>query len=470
MRTDKYKYIYFLGIGGIGMSAIARYFNAKGLPVWGYDKTPTPLTQALTEEGIQIHFEDNINLIPEEVKQNQEQTLVVLTPAIPADHREWQYLRENGFEIKKRSEVLGIITANAFTIAVAGTHGKTTTSSMIAHLLHHAGVNCSAFLGGISVNLNSNLLLGKDEDGREIIVVEADEYDRSFLRLFPDIAIVTSTDADHLDIYGDKEELIHSFQEFIGQIKPKGSLLLNTKSDSRVTAKIESSVKVLNYGLERAEINAGTISIEEHRFKFNVVTPTGVLPGLELAVPGFHNVENALAACVTAQLMRVPSHQIRAGVAAYRGVKRRFEFVAETQDHIYIDDYAHHPSEINAFVSSLKALFPDKKIKLIFQPHLFTRTRDFADEFAQSLSQVNEVELLEIYPAREKPIPGVTAEMLLNRISGPKKSLLSKQEVLDKIENHPDFDVVATVGAGDIDTLVQPIKNILEKKKNVSEA
>ncbi|PSR52234.1 UDP-N-acetylmuramate--L-alanine ligase [Adhaeribacter arboris] len=470
MRSESYKYIYFLGIGGIGMSAIARYFNAKGLPVWGYDKTPTPLTQALLEEGIQIHFEDEINLIPDKVKQNREQTLVVLTPAIPAEHREWEYFRENGFEIKKRSEVLGIITANAFTIAVAGTHGKTTTSSMIAHLLHHAGVNCSAFLGGISVNFNSNLLLGKEEDGREIIVVEADEYDRSFLRLFPDIAIVTSTDADHLDIYGDKDALIHSFQDFIGQIKPKGTLLLNTKADGRVKAKMNPSVKILPYGLERAEVNAGNISIEGHHFKFNLVTPAGILPGLELPVPGYHNVENALAACYTAQLMRVSPHQIRAGIAAYRGVKRRFEFVAETKKHIYIDDYAHHPSEINAFVTSLKALFPEKKIKLIFQPHLFTRTRDFADEFAQSLSQVSEVELLEIYPAREKPIPGITSEMLLDRISGPKKSLLTKQEVLDKMLKVNDFDVVATVGAGDIDTLVQPIKNILESKKNVPEA
>ncbi len=452
------------------MSAIARYFNAKGFPVWGYDKTPTPLTQALMEEGIQIHFDDDINFIPEEVKQNREQTLVVLTPAIPADHREWQYFRDHEFVIKKRSEVLGIITANAYTIAVAGTHGKTTTSSMIAHLLHHAGVDCSAFLGGISVNLNSNLLLGKEVDGREIIVVEADEYDRSFLRLFPDIAIVTSTDADHLDIYGDKEALIHSFQDFISQIKPGGTLLLNTNADARATAKINPAVKLLRYGLEQAEINADAITIEGHHFKFNLTTPTGILPGLDLPVPGFHNVENALAACVTAQLLRIPPHQIRAGLAAYRGVKRRFEFVAETKQHLYIDDYAHHPSEINAFVKSLKALFPDKKIKLIFQPHLFTRTRDFADEFAESLSQVQEVELLEIYPAREKPIAGVTAEMLLNRINGPEKSLLSKQEVLDKMRKNHDFDIVATVGAGDIDTLVTPIKNILENKKNVSEA
>ncbi len=470
MRAEEYKYIYFLGIGGIGMSAIARYFNAKGLPVWGYDKTPTPLTQALTEEGIQIHYDDATHLIPEEIKQNRAQTLVVLTPAIPTEHSEWQYFRENEFLIKKRSEVLGIITANAYTIAVAGTHGKTTTSSMIAHLLHHAGVECSAFLGGISVNLNSNLLLGKQVDGREIVVVEADEYDRSFLRLFPDIAIVTSTDADHLDIYGDKEELIHSFQEFISQIKPGGTLLLNAQADARVTTKINASVNLQHYGLNHADINAGPITIEGHHFIFNLTTPRGIVPGLDLPVPGYHNVENALAACVTAQLMRVPPHQIRSGLAAYRGVKRRFEFIIQTANHLYIDDYAHHPSEINAFVKSLKALFPEKKIKLIFQPHLFTRTRDFADEFAQSLSQVDEVELLEIYPAREKPIPGVTATMLLERISGPKKSLLSKQQVLDKIAENADFEVVATVGAGDIDTLIIPIKNILNNKKNVPEA
>ncbi|QNF34290.1 UDP-N-acetylmuramate--L-alanine ligase [Adhaeribacter swui] len=470
MRADAYKYIYFLGIGGIGMSAIARYFNAKGLPVWGYDKTPTPLTQALTEEGIQIHYEDDIDLIPTEIKQNPAQTLVVLTPAIPAEHQEWAYLRENNFEIKKRSEVLGIITANAYTIAVAGTHGKTTTSSMIAHLLHHAGVDCSAFLGGISVNLNSNLLLSQNAEGREIVVVEADEYDRSFLRLYPDIAIVTSTDADHLDIYGDKDALIQSFQDFISQIKPGGTLLFNTKADARALATIDNSVKVVQYGLEKAELNAGPVTIEGHHFKFNLTSSTNLLPGLDLPVPGYHNVENALAACFVAQLLRVPPHQIRAALAAYRGVKRRFEFVVDSPDCIYVDDYAHHPTEINAFVTSLKALFPEKKIKIIFQPHLFTRTRDFADEFAKSLSQVDEVELLEIYPAREKPISGVNAKMLLNRISGPKKSLLSKQEVLQKITENIDFEVIATVGAGDIDTLVTPIKNILKNKKNVSEA
>lgn len=470
MRAEDYSYIYFLGIGGIGMSAIARYFNAKGYPVWGYDKTATSLTQALSGEGIQIHFEDDVTLIPAEVKQNKEKTLVILTPAIPADHTEWQYFRENEFTIKKRSEVLGIITANAFTIAVAGTHGKTTTSSMIAHLLHHADVECSAFLGGISVNLNSNLLLSEGKEGKAIIVVEADEYDRSFLQLFPDIAIVTSTDADHLDIYGDKEELIYSFQDFISQIKPGGTLLLNTKADARVTAKIDASVKILPYGLEDTEVNAGAIVIEGHHFKFNLNSKFGALPGLDLPVPGYHNVENALAACITAQLLLVPPHQIRSGLAAYKGVKRRFEFVTETEQHVYIDDYAHHPTEINAFVKSLKALYPEKKIRLIFQPHLFSRTRDFADEFAQSLSQVQEVELLEIYPAREKPIPGITSEMLLNLIKGPKKGIYSKQEVLDKLSQEADFDILATVGAGDIDTLIYPIKNILETKKNVSEA
>jgi UDP-N-acetylmuramate--alanine ligase len=264
--------------------------------------------------------------------------------------------------------------------------------------------------------------------------------------------------------------LIDSFQDFISQIKPGGTLLLNTKADSRAIEKINSSVKVIHYGLEKAELNAGPITIEGHHFKFNLTTSTSIVPGLDLPVPGYHNVENALAACYVAQLMRVPPHQLRAGLAAYRGVKRRFEFVVESENLIYIDDYAHHPSEINAFVKSLKALFPEKKIKLIFQPHLFTRTRDFADEFAQSLSQVDEVELLEIYPAREKPISGVNAEMLLNRILGPKKSILSKEEVLQKLKQNIDFQVLATVGAGDIDTLVTPIKNIVKNKKNVPEA
>ncbi|WP_162427015.1 UDP-N-acetylmuramate--L-alanine ligase [Pontibacter pudoricolor] len=463
MRLEDYRYIYFLGIGGIGMSAIARWFHAKGFPVWGYDKTRTPLTEALEQEGIIVHYEDDITNLPQEILQDKENTLVILTPAIPAEHAEWNYLKEQNYTIKKRSEVLGIITANAFTIAVAGTHGKTTTSSMVTHLLHHAGVDASAFLGGIATNINSNLLISKGEREQELVVVEADEYDRSFLTLFPDIAIVTSADPDHLDIYGDSEELIRTFQRFIGQIKPGGYLLLNKNTDPRLTAQIQPGVNVISYSLNSGDAYIQNLTIEGRWFKFDVESPLRNIGSLQLGVPGFHNAENVLAATLVAQILQVSEDQIRSGVQSYKGVKRRFEFVYEGNGKVYIDDYAHHPKEIDAFMSSLRALYPSKRIKVIFQPHLFTRTRDFANEFAESLSKADEVILLDIYPAREKPIPGITSEMLLERISCPVKSLISKAEIVDNLALNTDFDVLATVGAGDIDTLVKPIKNILEK-------
>nr|WP_255481249.1 UDP-N-acetylmuramate--L-alanine ligase [Pontibacter sp. Tf4] len=460
---EDYKYIYFLGIGGIGMSAIARWFHAKGFPVWGYDRTRTPLTQALEKEGIKVHYEDAIANLPQEILGDKENTLVVLTPAIPAEHAEWNYLKEQGYTIKKRSEVLGIITANAYTIAVAGTHGKTTTSSMVTQLLHHAGVDASAFLGGIATNINSNLLISKGEQEQELVVVEADEYDRSFLTLYPDIAIVTSADPDHLDIYGDGEELIRTFQKFISQIKPGGYLFINSKIDPRLTAHIQPGVQVVNYSFDAGDACIQNLSIEGRWFNFDIKSPFGNIGSLALGVPGFHNAENALAAILVAQILQVPVEQIRSGVQDYKGVKRRFEFVYEGKEKVYIDDYAHHPKEIDAFMKSVRALYPDKRIKVIFQPHLFTRTRDFAEGFAESLSRADEVVLLDIYPAREKPIPGVTSEMLLERISCPAKSLITKAEIVDNLALNLDFDVLATVGAGDIDTLVQPIKNILEK-------
>ncbi|KAA5549341.1 UDP-N-acetylmuramate--L-alanine ligase [Adhaeribacter rhizoryzae] len=470
MKLAAYKYIYFLGIGGIGMSAIARWFRSQGYPVWGYDKTETPLTQALSAEGILIHYDDNIQNIPAEVKENKEATLVILTPAIPKEHQEWHYLQAEGFTIKKRSEVLGLITQSAYTVAVAGTHGKTTTSSMVAHLLHQAGVNASAFLGGIAVNFNSNLVLAPDNTAPETVVVEADEYDRSFLRLFPDIAIVTSSDADHLDIYGDKEELIKSFGDFISQIRPNGYLILNEQVDSRVVAKIDPSVKIIRYAFAQSEVSATAVTAAGRTFTFSLKSSLGNIPGLELRVPGFHNVENMLAAATAAQLVKVTAEQIRMGVNTYEGVHRRFEYIVDKGKPIYIDDYAHHPSEIDAFIRSLKALYPGKKLKVIFQPHLYTRTRDFADAFAQSLSQIDEVALLEIYPAREKPIPGVTAQLILEKINGPKKYIISKEEVLKSIKNNNDIDILVTVGAGDIDTLVKPIKQLLEGQNYVSEA
>jgi UDP-N-acetylmuramate--alanine ligase len=461
---QQFPYIFFLGIGGIGMSALARWFKANGHSVSGYDKTETPLTQALQAEGIAVHYADEVANIPTEIQANKAQTLVVLTPAIPADSREWAWLREQGYDIRKRSQVLGVLTQGKPTIAVAGTHGKTTTSSMVAHLLHHAGVDTGAFLGGIAVNLGSNLLLPKSADAP--VVVEADEYDRSFLTLHPDVAIVTSTDADHLDIYGTKEALVESFCQFVAQLKPGGTLLLNHTADARVAAAAPVGTRVLRYGLSAAqgpELFASDITPQGHQFNFDLHGPQGVLAGLQLAVPGFHNVENMLAAAAVAQAYGVGEDALRAAVAAYRGVKRRFEFIVTGPDKVYVDDYAHHPREIEAFLRSLRALYPAKKLRVIFQPHLFTRTRDFAEGFSQSLSLADEVVLLPIYPARELPLPGVTSDMLLENITAPKKSIQTKAEVLANAAQLADFEVLATVGAGDIDTLVPELKAILTR-------
>ena len=459
-KMKQFPYVFFLGIGGIGMSALARWFKANGHSVSGYDKTETPLTQALAAEGIAVHYADEVANIPAEVRDNRAQTLVVLTPAIPADCREWAWLREQGYDIRKRSQVLGVLTAGKTTIAVAGTHGKTTTSSMVAHLLHHAGRDAGAFLGGISVNLGSNLLL--PATAAAPVVVEADEYDRSFLTLRPDVAIVTSTDADHLDIYGEQNALIDSFCEFVGRIKPGGTLLLNHTASPRVAEAAPPGTRVLRYGLTQAQgpdLFAENISVKGHEFIFDLHGPAGVVPGLQLAVPGFHNVENMLAAATAAQLFGVTTAQLPAAVAAYRGVKRRFEFVITSPKKVYVDDYAHHPREIEAFLRSLRALYPGRRLRVIFQPHLFTRTRDFAAGFSESLSLADEVTLLPIYPAREKPLPGISSEMLLPKISVA-KSLQTKAQVLDSVRNNPTFDVLATVGAGDIDTLVPELRKI----------
>jgi UDP-N-acetylmuramate--alanine ligase len=459
---NQFPYVFFLGIGGIGMSALARWFHTNGHRVSGYDKTETPLTQALQAEGIAVHYTDEVESIPAEIRANKTQTLVVLTPAIPADSREWAWLREQGYDIRKRSQVLGVLTQGQPTIAVAGTHGKTTTSSMVAHLLHHAGIDAGAFLGGIAVNLGSNLLLPKSPAAP--VVVEADEYDRSFLTLHPDVAIVTSTDADHLDIYGDQNALIDSFCQFVSQLKPGGTLLLNHTADARVAAAAPAGTRVLRYGLTQAQgpdLFAENITPEGHRFKFDLHGPQGVVAGLELAVPGFHNVENMLAAAAVAQTYGVDENALRAGVAAYRGVKRRFEFIVTGPGKIYVDDYAHHPREIEAFLRSLRALYPTKRLRVIFQPHLFTRTRDFAAGFSQSLSLADEVVLLAIYPARELPLPGVNSEILLEKITAPIKSIQTKAEVLENAQNHADFDILATVGAGDIDTLVPQLRQLL---------
>ena len=447
------------------MSALARWFQANGHHVSGYDKTETPLTLALAAEGIAVHYADAVENIPTEVRENRAETLVVLTPAIPADSVEWEWLRTQGYDIRKRSQVLGVLTHGRYTIAVAGTHGKTTTSSMVAHLLHHADLDVGAFLGGIAVNLGSNLLLPATPAAP--IVVEADEYDRSFLTLFPDVAIVTSTDADHLDIYGDQSALIDSFCQFVGQIKPGGTLLLNHTADPRVAAAVPVGTRVIRYGLTAAqgpELFAANVSAEGHQFHFDLRSSQETVTDLELAVPGYHNVENMLAAAAVAQIQGVSPEKLRAAVAAYRGVKRRFEFVVTTRQNVYLDDYAHHPREIEAFLRSVRALYPSKRLRVIFQPHLFTRTRDFAEGFSKSLSIADEVFLLDIYPAREKPLPGITSAVILANITASTKAILTKQQVLDAAQNDNSFDVLATVGAGDIDTLVPQLKLILTER------
>ena len=450
------------------MSALARWFRANGHQVSGYDKTATPLTQALEAEGIAVHYADVVENIPAAVRENKAQTLVVLTPAIPADSREWAWLRAEGYDIRKRSQVLGVLTQGRRTIAVAGTHGKTTTSSMVAHLLHHAGHDAGAFLGGIAVNLGSNLLLPQSPGAP--VVVEADEYDRSFLTLCPDVAIVTSTDADHLDIYGTQGALIESFRQFVGQIKPGGTLLVNHTADPSVAAAASAGTRVIHYGLAAApgrELFAAHVTAQGQEFYFDLHGPLGPLPGLALAVPGFHNVENMLAAAAVAQIEGLDAAQITAAVAAYRGVKRRFEFVATgPQGQVYLDDYAHHPREIEAFLRSVRALYPGRWLRVVFQPHLFTRTRDFAEGFAQSLSIADEVILLDIYPARELPLPGVTSDIILAGITSPLKSIQTKAQVLAGAQTDP-LEVLATVGAGDIDTLVPELKSIFaERWKN----
>ena len=461
----QFPYVFFLGIGGIGMSALARWFQANGHQVSGYDKTETPLTLALSAEGIAIHYADAVENIPAAIRENRAQTLVVLTPAIPADSLEWAWLRAEGYDIRKRSQVLGVLTHGRYTIAVAGTHGKTTTSSMVAHLLHHAGLDAGAFLGGIAVNLGSNLLLPGSPEAP--IVVEADEYDRSFLTLFPNVAIVTSTDADHLDIYGDQNALIESFRQFVGQIKPGGTLLINHTADPSVAAAAPAGTTVIRYGLsaeQGPELFAADISAEGHQFHFDFHGPLGTVTGLKLAVPGYHNVENMLAAAAVAQIHGINAEKLRAGVAAYGGVKRRFEFVVTAPQNVYLDDYAHHPREIEAFLRSVRALYPGKRLRVIFQPHLFTRTRDFAAGFSESLSIADEVFLLDIYPAREKPLPGITSEIILEKITALTKAIQTKEQVLNAAKTDDSFDVLATVGAGDIDTLVPQLKLILSER------
>jgi UDP-N-acetylmuramate--alanine ligase len=459
MELNKYKSIYFLGIGGIGMSAIARWFKHKGLRVSGYDKTATPLTYELIEEGIEIHFEDTLESIPGYL--NPEQTLVVFTPAIPKNHVQHAYLKKQGFTILKRSEVLGLLTKNYKTIAVAGTHGKTTTSSLIAHILKSANLNMVAFLGGITSNYESNLVMNGDVSEQTIVVVEADEFDRSFLRLFPTMAVVTSADADHLDIYGDHAAMIVSFKDFIRQISKAGELVIHNSIKELASSNVD--VNVQTYGHNQGKYSAINIVTNGGFFEFDLIGFKEPITKIKLGVPGFHNMENAIAAALISLKLGVSEHDVKEALASFKGVKRRFEFVIQKENLVYVDDYAHHPTEIEAFLRSIKSMYPSKKLTVIFQPHLFTRTRDFAKGFSESLSLADEVLLMDIYPAREEAIPGVTSDMLIADITSKVKTRCNKQNLMESLEGR-SFEIVATVGAGDIDTFVKPIKEMLLKR------
>lgn len=437
------------------MSALARWFLVNGYQVAGYDKTATPLTNALIAEGMAIHFEEAVDQIPFSFRENPDDTLVVYTPAVPVHHAEYVYFSEHGFTVQKRSQVLGLLAGRMTTIGVAGTHGKTTTSSIVAHLLRSAGVNCAAFLGGITQNYGTNFLLNEPADdlSKVICVVEADEFDRSFLTLFPQYAIVTSTDADHLDIYGDHNTMLHSFRAFVGQIHEDGILFQRQGLGLNEATKAE----VRDYSLKLGAYYAANLRIEAARFVFDLVYPGGIVADIRLMVPGFHNVENAVAAAAVALQVGVSPEALRDGLNTYRGVRRRFEYTLDTPEMVLIDDYAHHPTEVEAFLTSVKALYPDRELTVIFQPHLFSRTRDFAEGFAQSLSLADHVVLLPIYPARELPIDGVTSDLILRQVTTVSKQISTKEAIPSVLRNMK-ATLVVTVGAGDIDQLVPVLK------------
>ena len=452
-HISRFDRVYFIGIGGIGMSALARYFSLKGWQVAGYDKTETTLTRQLEKEGIAVHYEDLGTNIPTEFK-NSEKTLVVFTPAIPKEMAELVFVQQNGFAVHKRAAVLGMITRDSKALGVAGTHGKTTTSTMLAHLLTVSPLKCSAFLGGISTNFNSNFVSGGQSD---LTVIEADEFDRSFLQLNPFAAIVTSTDADHLDIYGDKTVFHQGFQDYVDRISPEGFLIRHFSVDLHAKRSI-------TYGLNcKADYIGSNLRFEKGVFQFDVETPLKKLKAIELGIPGIHNAENAIACIAMGIELGLEEAIIREGLSTFAGVKRRFEYHLRTEKLVYIDDYAHHPTEIEALISSVKLLYPGKRITGIFQPHLFSRTRDFFEGFVHQLSRLGEVVLLPIYPARESPIEGITSEALCDAIWANEKSVLSPSDAIAHVSKIRE-GVILTIGAGDIDLIVEPLKKELENQ------
>ena len=444
------KRIYFLGIGGIGMSALARYFNSKGVVVNGYDKTETVLTKQLVKEGIGVHFEDDIKFI------DKDADLVVYTPAVPKDHKELNYFLDNKYKVAKRSDVLGIITNSSFNICIAGTHGKTTTSTMVAHILRHSGYGCNAFLGGIAVNYNSNFWSNE----RNVCVVEADEYDRSFLKLSPDVAIISSMDPDHLDIYGTAENMEKAFIDFSKRIKPEGLLLskYGLKRNEELEAHEHLTFHLHN---ENASVYAANVKMINGSYSFDVLMQYWELRDVVLNMGGLHNIENMIAAISVAHYLEIGNDKIREAVADFSGVKRRFEYIVKNEKQVMVDDYAHHPEELRALISGARDLFKDKKCTVVFQPHLYSRTKDLADDFAKSLDLADEVILLPIYPARELPMEGVNSEMILNKMKNNNKKILEKNELLEWVKKNKT-ELLITAGAGDIDTLVEPIKEIIK--------
>lgn len=460
MNIETIKSVYFVGAGGIGMSALVRYFLSKGKNVAGYDKTPSDLTETLIKEGADIHYDDNICLIPDYCK-DKESTLVVFTPAIPNTHSELSYFRNNGFEIMKRAQVLGIITKSSRGLCVAGTHGKTTTSSMLAHLLKQSHVDCNAFLGGILKNYNSNLMLS---DKSDLTVVEADEYDRSFHWLSPYMAVITAVDPDHLDIYGTEDAYRESFEHFTSLIRPGGVLLL--KKGVNIKPHLNENVRMYTYSAsDGGDFHAKNIRIGNGEIIFDFYGPEVEIKDVSLGVPVKINIENGVAAMALAFLNGVTEEEIRKGMVSFEGPARRFDFHLKKDDIVLLDDYAHHPAELKASIISVKELYAGKRITGIFQPHLYSRTHDFASDFASSLSLLDELVLLDIYPAREEPIPGITSEIIFKDVTISDKHLIKKEELLDYIKsNLSTFEVVVMLGAGNIDRLIEPVKQILENR------
>ncbi len=461
MQILNYKLYYFLGVGGIGMSALARYFNHYGKTVYGYDKTESLLTKQLQSEGITIHYDDNVDLLKSILENyNSSDVLFIYTPAIPKTHAELLYVQANNFKLQKRAWVLGEITKQFKTIAIAGTHGKTTTTTIVTHILKSAGINCFAFLGGISQNYKTNLLLGDAEDSNAFVVVEADEYDRSFLTLHPYISVITSVDPDHLDIYGDKNTMHESYTQFASQTQKEGFLIVKKSVDNDLKIKDKRLIYSLNLD---TEYSADSIEIIDGEFCYNINSPIEPVSHVAIGLPGLHNVENSIAAVAVAQQLGIKGDVINSALRSFKGVKRRFDYRVKSKSIVYIDDYAHHPEELTASISAAKQLYPDRIITGIFQPHLFSRTRDFADGFAKSLDLLDECILLEIYPARELPIDGINSQMLLDKMKSKNKYLVKKENVIEFLKTK-QCQVVMTLGAGDIDSLIEPIETLLKSR------